>query len=63
MSRAGEGASPPASNHLSNRCLQYLFPEQNSLPKEISAGIAQSLAKLEAQMGKEAWHAANPLLA
>jgi len=53
-------ASPLASP--SHRSLQYLFPDKNSLPKEIEQEIAQSLAKLEAQMGKKLGDAANPML-
>src|SRR5258707_2112169 len=60
MSRAGVPVPPGFT--ISTEVCNIYFQNKNSLPKEIEKEIEQSLAKLEAQMGKKLGDPANPLL-
>src|SRR5258708_6729710 len=60
MSRAGVPVPPGFT--ISTEVCNIYFQNKNSLPKGTEQEIAQSLEKLEAQMGKKLGDAANPLL-
>ena len=60
MSKAGVPV-PPGFTVSTEVCNIY-FKNKNSVPKEIEQEMAESLAKLEAEMGKKLGDPANPLL-